>query len=320
MCGCMRADKPLISIVMAVYHPRMDWLIEQLDSLNAQTYPNLELIVCDDGPDQPVEEQVFAEHITAFPWELVRNSENLGSNKTFERLTQMARGEYIAYCDQDDIWMPEKLEFLEKQHIQNGVELVCSDVIPIDAQGIEFSSSITAIRPRHVFREGAGLAPYLIYRNFVIGCTMLIRRKAALAALPFAEHMVHDHYLAFFCALQGAIAVCPEHLVRYRIHNGNQTGVLAQINTPKEYREKHLAPFCERVEELRGRFLLPELDRAAQWAEARQKNAARQNGGIRELWHLRGVNWTTTLFELIALRLPQPLFRLALRPIQIGKL
>ena len=316
----MAEDKPLISIVMAVYHPRMDWLAEQLDSLNAQTYPNLELIVCDDGPDAPVGERMFAEHITAFPWELVRNEENLGSNKTFERLTQMAGGEYIAYCDQDDIWLPQKLAVLQSQIKERGAELVCGDVVPMDAQGRDFADSITAIRPRHVFQEGAGLAPSLIYRNFVIGCTMLIPREAALTALPFAEHMVHDHYLAFFCALQGAIAVCAEHLVRYRIHGENQTGVLARIETQEEYGEKHLTPFCARVEELRARFSLPELDRAAQWAEARQKNAARRKGGMRKLWKLRSVNKTTTLFELIALRLPPPLFRLALRPIQTGRL
>lgn len=316
----MPGDKPLISIVMAVYHPRMDWLIEQLDSLNAQTYPNLELIVCDDGPDKPVEERIFQEHVTAFPWMLVRNERNMGSNKTFERLTTLANGAYIAYCDQDDVWMPRKLELLEALLAQTGADLICSDVIPIDAQGMDLADSITAVRPRHLFREGTGLAPHLIYRNFVIGCTMLIRRETARAALPFVRTMVHDHYLAFFCALQGTIAVCPGHLVRYRIHGGNQTGVLTRIETPQEYRERHLVPFCARIDDLQARFSLPELDGAARWAEARQKNAARQKGGMRELWKLRHVNRTTTLFELIALRLPRLLFRWLLRQIQIGRL
>ena len=44
----MAQEMSLISILMAVYEPRMDWLREQLESLNVQTYPNLELIVCDD--------------------------------------------------------------------------------------------------------------------------------------------------------------------------------------------------------------------------------------------------------------------------------
>lgn len=48
MKRCMETGKPLISILMAVYEPRLDWLREQLDSLNAQTYPNLRLYVRDD--------------------------------------------------------------------------------------------------------------------------------------------------------------------------------------------------------------------------------------------------------------------------------
>ena len=154
----------------------------------------------------------------------------------------------------------------------------------------------------------------------MIGCTSLIRSNRAREALPFAEHMVHDHYLAFFCALHGRIAVCPEHLVRYRIHGGNQTGVLAHVEDWESYCENHMKPFCNRVEELQRRFSLPELETAAQWARARQKNARRQSGGMSELWRLRAVNPATTLFELVALRFPRPMFRAALRAIRAGKI
>ena len=320
MNGCTRGDKPLISIVMAVYHPKLDWLAEQLDSLNGQTYPNLELIVCDDGPDAPVDEDFFPRHITVFPCQLVRNKKNLGSNKSFERLTGMARGEYIAYCDQDDVWLPEKVERLFQYMVEKTADLVCSDVSLIDDAGHVFAKGIAAARPRHVFREGLELAPYLIYRNFVIGCTMLVRAERARAALPFAAHMVHDHYLAFYCAAHGAIGVCPGYLIRYRIHGGNQTGILARVFDRESYCNEHIMPFYQRVTELQERFQLPELDQAKRWALARRKNALKMSGAIPALWRLRSVNLSTTLFELIALRLPRPLFTLALKLIQAGKL
>ena len=107
------ASLPQIAILMAVYEPRPDWLREQLASLNAQTYPNLKLYVRDDcSPTVPFEavQACVAECITAFPYEIARNEENLGSNKTFERLTAETDGELLAYCDQDDVWLPEKLE------------------------------------------------------------------------------------------------------------------------------------------------------------------------------------------------------------------
>ena len=147
----------------------------------------------------------------------------------------------------------------------------------------------------------------------------MIRAQAAKDALPFAKNMVHDHYLAFFCALRGSLAVHPEPLVRYRIHGSNQTSVLAKVVDRESYLERHMMPFCRRVEELQQRFGLPELETAAQWAAARQKNSQHSLKGAAALWKLRNVNKTTTLFELIALRVPKPLFRWMLRVIQAGK-
>jgi len=319
----METVKPQISILLAVYEPRMDWLREQLESLNAQTYPNIKLYIRDDcSPTVPYEEiqSCVKDCIHAFPYEIKRNEKNLGSNGTFELLTREADGEYFAYCDQDDIWLPEKLEKLLSCLLKNKAELVCSDVFVINATGDRVADSITEVRHRHIFREGVNLAPTLIYRNFVIGCTMLIPSINAKAALPFAEHMVHDHFLAFYCALKGNIAVSREPLILYRIHGNNQTSVLSQITDKQSYIKKHIQPFCERAKELTERFYFPELEIAMQWGEARQKNAARQAGAISKLWKLRRVNPTTTLFELAALRFPSPLFRIALRVIQSGKL
>lgn len=56
MTRCMEVDKPLVSILLAVYKPNENWFIEQLISLNEQTYNNLELFVYDDCPDFPTSE------------------------------------------------------------------------------------------------------------------------------------------------------------------------------------------------------------------------------------------------------------------------
>ena len=323
MKKCTETDKPQISILMAIYEPRMDWLREQLLSLNAQTYPNLRLYIRDDcSPTVSFEEiqSCVQDCISAFSYEIARNEKNLGSNGTFERLTREAEGEYFAYCDQDDVWLPEKLEVLQKELSSTDALLICSDVILIDAAGKTFADSITELRPRHVFHEGKGLAPLLIYRNFVIGCTMLIYREAAIGALPFSACMVHDHYLAFYCAVHGAIAVCSQHLVRYRIHKANQTNVLAKITDKESYIRLHMDPFCNRVQELSRRFSVPELQEAAKWAGARKDNVTRTKGCIRKLWRLRKINFTTTCFELIALRMPAPIFCILLKMIQHGKI
>ena len=110
MSGCTETGKPLIAILMAVYEPRMDWLREQLESLEKQTYPNLKLYVRDDCSETVSFEEIercIKEYIHSFPYEIQRNEANLGSNRTFERLTEEAEGTYFAYCDQDDVWLPE---------------------------------------------------------------------------------------------------------------------------------------------------------------------------------------------------------------------
>ena len=311
----------MISILMAVYEPRLDWLREQLDSLNAQTYPNLRLYVRDDcSPTVPFEtvRALVGQCITSFPYTIERNEENLGSTRTFERLTTEAEGDYFAYCDQDDVWLPEKLSVSEAQIGSAG--LICGDVIPIDANGSRLADSITKLRPRIVFKEGAGLGGSLIYRNFVIGCTMLIRSGIAKAAVPFAQSMVHDHYLAWFCAQENEIAVAKQPLLYYRQHGGNQTGVLTHVVTKQDYLHYHLGEFLSRVSELSERSDGEELQQATAWAQARCDNAARKRGAVRKLWAMRRVNTTTTLFEIIGLRLPEPLFRWAIRLIRSGKL
>ena len=97
MNGCTAADKPRIAILLAVYEPRMDWLQEQLRSLDAQTYPNLMLYVRDDG-SRTVSferiEQCVQQNIHSFSYKVEQNEKNLGSNSTFERLTREAEGEY----------------------------------------------------------------------------------------------------------------------------------------------------------------------------------------------------------------------------------
>ena len=218
----METAKPLISILMAVYEPRMDWLKEQLDSLNSQTYPNLRLYICDDcSPTVPFDEisKMVSECITAFPYTIERNDVNLGSNGTFERLTMEAEGKYFAYCDQDDIWLPEKLAVLQNAIEKSGALLVCSDMYIIDGDGNRVAESITKVRRHHVFRSGTGLAPDMLISDFVTGCTMMIRSEVAKAAIPFCPDMVHDHFLALCAAAEGEILSLPDNQMRCQLHN-----------------------------------------------------------------------------------------------------
>ena len=312
----MASGKPRIAILMAVYEPRMDWLEEQLRSLNEQTYPNLRLYVRDDcSPTVPLEKiaDQLKKHITAMPYTLARNEKNLGSNTTFERLTEEAEGTYYAYCDQDDIWLPEKLEFLERELETSGARLACSDMYIIDGNGRQRADSITKVRRHHRFRSGAGLAEGLLISNFVTGCTMLVRSEYAKAAIPFCPYMVHDHYIALCCAAGGEIVTVNKPLIQYRIHGDNQTGLMAGVTDKESYGRVRIDLPLEKIRWLRKHFpyrnaLAGPLEEREHWMEARQRNWAGK-GGRRAVWQYRRFSPNSSLFELGAKWLPRPAFR-----------
>lgn len=307
---------PRISILMAVYEPRMDWLREQLLSLDAQTYPNLRLYIRDDcSPNVPLEEieACVRACIRAFPFELRRNEANLGSNGTFERLTREAGGDYFAYCDQDDIWLPEKLAVLQAAIEAENALLVCSDMVIIDGEGRQTADSITKVRRHHVFKSGEGLAPQLMISNFVTGCTMLINAGAAREALPFCPYMVHDHYLAVWCASKGRIVSLPDRLICYRIHEGNQTPIMAGVTDKRSYVDERIRKRIDRLRWLRDRFqgdtgFSEVIDRDLSWTEARQRRFEGQPGAIRAIWRLRRLSLPTSLFEIAMAGMPEGVF------------
>lgn len=316
MNGCTETDKPLISIVMAVYEPNLPWFREQLDSLEAQTYPNLELLVLDDcSPTVPFEtvQQYVAQSIRSFPCQVARNEKNLGSNGTFEKLTQQAHGKYIAYCDQDDVWLPEKLEILQKTIEQAGAKLVCSDMYIIDGQGKQTADSITKVRRHHVFRSGENLAEGLLFRNFVTGCTMLMPADLARQAIPFCPYMVHDHYLALYAALHGTIQSVMKPLIRYRIHGNNQTGVLAGVIDKNSYFRIRIEESINKMFWLKKNVLLPatvesELAQGIEWLQARADHFHGIHGKVKTIWKYHSYGPVTSLFEIVATVFPERLF------------
>jgi glycosyltransferase involved in cell wall biosynthesis len=326
MKKCMETDnkakaEPLVSIVLATYNPRMDWIEEQLLSLNQQTYKNIKLIVIDDCSTK-VEfsdiKECVAKYITNFQYDTYQNEKNLGSNKTFERLTELAEGEYIAYCDQDDVWCEDKIECLVKLIEQTGDTLVCSDVFIIDKDSNVIANSITKVRKRHVFRSGDKLATELLFRNFVIGCTMLMPCHIAKEAIPFIENMVHDHYLAMFAATKGSIGISSWNLVKYRLHGNNQTNVLSGVKTKKDYYEARILPYLRRMEQIKNRFEIPEAEEAYKWAEARVWYYHKIPRSGETIWKLRHLDRNMSMFELVMLKMPEWVFEKAVNFIQRG--
>ena len=307
----METGKPLISSLMAVYEPRMDWLRQQLVSLNEQTYPNLRLYIRDDcSPTVPYEQiqSCVRDCITRFPYVITRNEKNLGSNATFELLTKEAEGDLFAYCDQDDVWLPEKLTVLQEAMERERAVLAYSDVSAVDDEGKLLARSLRELRPRLTYLEGSDLAPKLFFRNCVAGCAMLVNSNIAERAIPFPRQTVCDHWIALLAATEGTVAFVPDQLVRYRQHKRNQTGVLAGVSDKQSYLRYKVAPLEERLTCYRQHTVPQE--------EIEAFARARIDGRIIMIWKYRALAPHEAEFEIAAHLLPDGLISWMLRRVK----
>ena len=103
----------MISIAMATYNGEQ-FLDEQLRSLNEQVTPPHEIVVCDDQSTDRTRDLLarFARK-ASFPVKLFTNDRRLGWRENFLRAARLCSSEYISFCDQDDIWLKEKLAVVE---------------------------------------------------------------------------------------------------------------------------------------------------------------------------------------------------------------
>lgn len=250
-----------VDILLATYRPNLVYFKKLLESLNNQTYPYVNVIIRDDsGSDSDFQlvERELSEHLRV-SYQVYRNTKNIGSNKTFELLTADASADFIAFCDQDDIWEDRKIEILMEKVKNDQSEFVYSDLSVIDKDDRVISTSLKEIVGRLNHVEGAKCYEYFIRRNSVTGCTLLIKTTLARNCLPFPDYhvFVHDHWMALYASINGVISYVKLPLVKYRIHGNNQIGasVLANIEEKKDYINIKLKGEIDRIELLKSRKL-----------------------------------------------------------------
>lgn len=250
---------PKVSIVMAIYKPRIDWFIEQLNSLDNQTYNNINLYILNDYPDGDDElyKKIISDTIKRIEYHYYRNDVNLGPTGTFERLTIMADGDYIAYCDQDDIWIEDKIEKLINYLNDSKADLVFSDMYIINSNSRVISDSITKVRPLHRMYDMEDFFCYLLKHSIVLGCTMIVSNVMAKKSLPIPNesgYVYHDWWISIYAAAYGKIRFLNHPLIKYRIHDHNVTEFLKEIKSKASYVNR-LISFNSKMLEVKKRII-----------------------------------------------------------------
>ena len=163
---------PTVSVVMGTYNGAR-FVREQLDSILAQTLPPLEVIVADDGSSDGTLDIVrqVAEQ-AAVPVVVIVNPQQLGFADNFLAASRSARGDFIAFSDQDDRWEPQKLE-LSVAALQRHDAVYCAHAVRLmDEQGRDLGSTAQNV-PRDLVVEPRTADPW----GARYGFTVTVRRE-----------------------------------------------------------------------------------------------------------------------------------------------
>lgn len=211
-------------------------LADQLASISCQTTRPDEIILCDDGSedDTIAIAQRFAEQ-SGIVMHIHRNPTRLGSVANFEQAIRLCTGDIILLCDQDDEWLPDRVEHsvhtlttTNAGYVVSDAELMDDDDQPLNEQlwnKVDFTAA-----DRERFNRGALQGRLLMRQPFVTGATMAFRAELRVLFLPIPQRIQpkfhHDRWIALSLSMHGHYGhALAEPLIRYRLHGKQQVGV-----------------------------------------------------------------------------------------------
>jgi glycosyltransferase involved in cell wall biosynthesis len=224
--------EPLVSVLMPTYNGER-YVAEAIDSALAQTYDRLELVVVDDASSDGTAKIVEA-YVRRHPdrVQFARKTSRRGPCERRNDALDLAQGTLLAWLDQDDLWLPEKLERQVEVFEKNpDVGLVYTGY---EAFNSETGVVIDDWRDETIEAVGDVLVPLFYEGSFIASVTAAFRREALerrgvrLRDKDFS--FGDDYYLWLTIALDWHVARVDDVLARYRRHTDNETQKVAQTN------------------------------------------------------------------------------------------
>lgn len=219
-----------ISILLATYNGAM-YLPCLLDSLFSQSHHEWCLVVRDDLSidDTPALLQSWCSRHGDRMLMVDNGRGRLGPCGNFARLLEGTTEPYVLSCDQDDVWLPHKVETtyrrmkeLEAEHGGDTPLLVHTNARVVDAQLSVVAESLWAYQKADPTTTSLNR---LLVQNNVTGCTMMVNRALLDRALPIPpDARMHDWWLALTAAAFGKIGRVDEATLLYRQHETNDSG------------------------------------------------------------------------------------------------
>ncbi|WP_170313325.1 glycosyltransferase family 2 protein [Lacrimispora amygdalina] len=237
----------MITVLLAAWNGEK-YLKEQMESLLGQTNQEFTILISDDGSTDRTPE-IISEYENRFPDRIksLKNIKPSGSARdNFFRLLKAASDEYLMFCDQDDIWLPDKVEVtftemkkMEKEWGRDMPLLVHTDLSVADQAGAVLYPSMARYQKIGVYDNRT--SHYLVENN-ITGNTMMINRslKNLMVDIP-KTCIMHDWWFGLIASCFGKISYIDRPLVLYRQHGSNQVGAksgMKQLSERRNSREK----------------------------------------------------------------------------------
>lgn len=212
-----------LSIALATFNGER-FIREQLDSIIGQTYSDYELIICDDCSSDSTWK--ILEDYSQMDTRIIvfKNECTLGFKKNFEKAISLCTGDYIALCDQDDIWCNNHLEVLLNN--LNGGTASFGNAAIMDDNELK-SGELLSDRDRY-FVDGQNedkLTRILFYGNPFQGTSSLYTKDIFKYALPIPEGVeYHDAWFASVACCLNGLNYSYDVVTNYRLYGNNTSG------------------------------------------------------------------------------------------------
>ena len=217
-----------IAILMATYNGE-HFLQEQIESILDQSYTDWSLFIHDDGSSDGTN-AIIDDYVVRYPEKIFRV---LGAScgcarDNFFFLMREVEADFYMFCDQDDVWMPEKVRktYISMQDIDCGSNpaLVFTELSVVDENRSMIAESMSDYQNLNC--RDLSLNRLLI-QNAVTGCTMMVNRALRDMMLKY-NHIenikMHDWWAGIIAAAFGEILFIDEPTIWYRQHEDNSVG------------------------------------------------------------------------------------------------
>lgn len=219
-----------IAILLSTYNGAK-FLGEQLESIRKQTNQIWQLYIRDDGSSDDTVAIIkdYCRKDKRIHWINEFKQQNVGVKESFIRLLIHVQADYYVFCDQDDFWLPNKvqltfdgmdLKFKKPQLVFTDLRLVDESLQELNSSALRHVDVNRWIEPNNLF-----------FDNVVTGCTVMINDALKQVAVPVVagEIVMHDWWLALLATQMGRVKYIEQATILYRQHSGNQVGINASV-------------------------------------------------------------------------------------------